>query len=38
LSNKDEYRLSDHQVRAILELRLQKLTAIGHEEINQEIS
>jgi len=38
LSNKDEYHLSDHQVRAILELRLQKLTAIGHEEINQEIS
>ena len=38
LSNKDEYRLSDHQVRAILELRLQKLTAIGHEEINQEIT
>jgi DNA gyrase subunit A len=38
LSNKDEYRLSDYQVRAILELRLQKLTAIGHEEINQEIT
>lgn len=38
LSNKDQYHLSDHQVRAILELRLQKLTAIGHEEINQEIS
>ena len=38
LSNKDQYHLSDHQVRAILELRLQKLTAIGYEEINQEIS
>ena len=38
LSNKEQYYLSDYQVRAILELRLQKLTAIGHEEINQEIS
>ena len=37
LSNKEQYYLSDYQVRAILELRLQKLTAIGHEEINQEI-
>jgi DNA gyrase subunit A len=38
LSNKEQYYLSDYQVRAILELRLQKLTAIGHEEIDQEIS
>jgi DNA gyrase subunit A len=38
LSNKEQYYLSDYQVRAILELRLQKLTVIGHEEINQEIS
>lgn len=38
LSNKEQYYLSDYQVRAILELRLQKLTAIGHEEINKEIS
>jgi DNA gyrase subunit A len=38
LANKDHYNLSDYQVRAILELRLQKLTAIGYEEINQEIS
>ena len=38
LSNKEQYYLSDYQVRAILELRLQKLTAIGHEEINLEIS
>ena len=38
LTNKEQYYLSDYQVRAILELRLQKLTAIGHEEINQEIS
>lgn len=37
LSTKDEYQLSDHQVKAILELRLQKLTAIGHDEINSEL-
>ena len=38
LSTKDEYQLSDHQVKAILELRLQKLTAIGHDEINSELN
>ena len=32
-----EYQLSDHQVKAILDLRLQKLTAIGYEEINNEL-
>ena len=37
LSTKREYQLSDHQVKAILELRLQKLTNIGHEEINAEL-
>ncbi len=38
LSTKDEYQLSDHQVKAILELRLQKLTGIGHDEINSELN
>ena len=38
LSTKDEYQLSDHQVKAILELRLQKLTGIGHDEINFELN
>jgi DNA gyrase subunit A len=37
LSVKQEYQLSDYQVKAILELRLQKLTSIGHEEINNEL-
>jgi len=32
-----KYQLSDHQVKAILELRLQKLTAIGYDEINNEL-
>ena len=32
-----EYQLSDYQVKAILDLRLQKLTAIGHEEVNKEL-
>ena len=38
LSQKTQYQLSDHQVKAILDLRLQKLTAIGHDEINNELS
>ena len=38
LSQKKQYQLSDHQVKAILDLRLQKLTAIGHDEINNELS
>tara|TARA_B100000989_G_scaffold109670_2_gene80474 strand:- start:245 stop:2791 length:2547 start_codon:yes stop_codon:yes gene_type:complete len=33
-----EYRLSDNQVKGILDLRLQKLTGIGHEEINSELN
>ncbi|MFN3287380.1 MAG: DNA gyrase subunit A, partial [Sphingomonadaceae bacterium] len=33
----DTYRLSDAQARAILDLRLQKLTALGREEIGQEL-
>ena len=38
LSQKTQYQLSDHQVKAILDLRLQKLTGIGHDEINNELS
>jgi len=34
LNQINEYQLSDHQVKAILDLRLQKLTAIGYQEIN----
>ena len=34
---KNDYSLSEHQVLAILELRLQKLTAIGINEIEVEI-
>ena len=33
----DTYRLSDLQVRAILDLRLQKLTALGRDEIGDEL-
>ena len=33
----DTYRLSDAQVRAILELRLNRLTALGRDEIGQEL-
>jgi DNA gyrase subunit A len=33
----DTYRLSDLQVRAILDLRLQKLTALGRDEIASEL-
>ena len=33
----DQYRLSDAQVRAILELRLNRLTALGREEIGDEL-
>jgi DNA gyrase subunit A len=32
------YRLSDTQARAILELRLQRLTALGRDEIGDELS
>ena len=38
LSDLDHYQLSDFQVKAILDLRLQKLTAIGYDEINHELS
>ena len=34
----DSYRLSDLQVRAILELRLHRLTQLGREEIGKELS
>ena len=33
----DSYRLSDAQVKAILDLRLSKLTALGREEIGDEL-
>ena len=33
----DTYRLSDAQVRAILELRLHRLTALGRDEIGKEL-
>ncbi len=33
----DTYRLSELQVRAILDLRLQKLTALGRDEIGDEL-
>jgi DNA gyrase subunit A len=32
-----EYRLSEEQARAILELRLQRLTALGREEVAEEL-
>jgi DNA gyrase subunit A len=34
----DSYRLSELQVRAILELRLHRLTALGRDEIGKELS
>jgi DNA gyrase subunit A len=34
----DSYRLSDTQVRAILDLRLHRLTALGRDEIGDELS
>jgi DNA gyrase subunit A len=36
-ANQTEYRLSDTQVRAILELRLNRLTGLGREEIGGEL-
>ena len=38
LNNIKEYQLTDYQVKAILDLRLQKLTAIGYDEINEELN
>ena len=37
LADDDTYRLSDAQARAILDLRLQRLTALGREEIDEEL-
>jgi DNA gyrase subunit A len=37
LNEDDTYGLSDEQARAILELRLQRLTALGREEIAEEL-
>ncbi|MGH6907279.1 MAG: DNA gyrase subunit A [Aestuariivirga sp.] len=37
LSGEGTYRLSDDQARAILELRLQRLTALGRDEIAEEL-
>ncbi len=34
----DSYRLSDLQVRAILDLRLHRLTALGRDEIGEELA
>ncbi|HYM29848.1 MAG TPA: DNA topoisomerase (ATP-hydrolyzing), partial [Candidatus Cybelea sp.] len=37
VSDKGSYRLSDEQARAILDLRLQRLTALGRDEIADEL-
>ena len=37
VSAKGTYRLSDEQARAILDLRLQRLTALGRDEIGSEL-
>jgi DNA gyrase subunit A len=37
VSSKGTYRLSDEQARAILDLRLQRLTALGRDEIGDEL-
>jgi DNA gyrase subunit A len=37
LSEDGTYRLSEEQARAILELRLQRLTALGRDEISEEL-
>ena len=37
VSDKGTYRLSEEQARAILELRLQRLTALGRDEIGDEL-
>jgi DNA gyrase subunit A len=37
VSSKGTYRLSDEQARAILDLRLQRLTALGRDEIKEEL-
>ena len=38
LSDDGTYRLSDEQARAILDLRLQRLTALGRDEIGDELT
>ena len=38
LAADDTYRLSEEQARAILELRLQRLTALGRDEISDELN
>jgi DNA gyrase subunit A len=37
IARDDTYRLSEEQARAILELRLQRLTALGRDEIAEEL-
>ncbi len=37
LNADDSYKLSEEQARAILELRLQRLTALGREEVAEEL-
>jgi len=37
IASDDTYRLSEEQARAILDLRLQRLTALGREEIAEEL-
>ncbi len=36
-AKKEKYRLSEAQVKAILELRLHRLTALGRDEIGNEL-
>ena len=38
VSAKGTYRLSEEQARAILDLRLQRLTALGRDEIGDELT
>ena len=38
INDDGSYRLSEAQARAILELRLQRLTALGRDEIGDELS
>ena len=38
VSSDGTYRLSDEQARAILDLRLQRLTALGRDEIGDELN
>lgn len=38
VSDEGIYKLSEHQARAILDLRLQRLTALGRDEISEELT